>query len=88
MRQVRAVRLWPCAVVVGSGYCVSVRNRYKLAYRDRVGVVVIDAEPMAGSPIGFYLFTSSLTLVPARRGEIEARLRSAFEAAGWNLELM
>jgi len=49
---------------------------------------VIDAEPMAGSPIGFYLFTSSLTLVPARRGEIEARLRSAFEAAGWNLELM
>jgi len=46
------------------------------------------ADPMVGPPIGFYLLTSSLDVSVERRVEIEERLRSAFQSAGWNLGFM
>ncbi len=81
-------RTWRGWIRSSEGYAIRVGSRTGIDYRDREGEIHIDAERMAEPWSEVVVYTRSIPDVPARpRAEVIARLRRAFNFAGWKLTL-
>ena len=79
-------KTWRREVVTSEGFSVRLSGRTSLTYKDALGELRVDAEPMAGSGIKVAVYSNSVPDAPQRsRAQVMDNIARAFLHAGWTL---
>jgi len=79
-------KTWRHEIVSSEGFSARLSGRTSLTYKDALGELRVDAEPMAGPGIKVAVYSNSVPHSPHRsRAQVMDNVARAFLHAGWVL---